>query len=75
MISEWCIEKHLEGRSGLIDVLSRNISARTEEIHEKPLRITGVPAEIQTEHLSDTSIASYSCANVLGSISHPVQFL
>jgi hypothetical protein len=35
---------------GLIDALSQNLSGGTEETH-KSLRITGLPAEIPTEHL------------------------
>jgi hypothetical protein len=46
----------LEGSgSGLIEVLFRNFPEVTEENREIPVRIDGVPAEIRTEHLPNTS--------------------
>jgi hypothetical protein len=36
---------------GVIEGLSRNLPGKTEEIRGKPLRITAVPAEMQTERL------------------------
>lgn len=35
---------------GLIEILSWNFPGGTEEVHEKSLKLAGVPAEIRTDH-------------------------
>jgi hypothetical protein len=47
----------MEGSTrGVIEVVSRNLRGGTEENHEKYGRIGGVPAEIQTDNLANTSV-------------------
>jgi hypothetical protein len=46
-------------------VVSRDLSGRTEENH-RTFRIACVSAEIQTEHLQDTSQERYVWTNLLG---------
>jgi hypothetical protein len=47
----------LEGRGRLVlfDVLSQNLTGKTEENHKKSLIIAGVPVEMQTEHILNTN--------------------
>jgi hypothetical protein len=45
--------------SGIIVVLSMHLPGGTDKNHEIPLRIFGVPAEIGTEHLPNTSLKRY----------------
>jgi hypothetical protein len=53
-----------------VSVLSLNLDGvgATEEINEKPVRITGVPAKIWNDHLQNTSLDrarySYGCLKV-----------
>jgi hypothetical protein len=51
-------ELHRTGRScpGLTEVLSEHFPRGTKENHEKPVRITGVPTEIRTNHLSNMNL-------------------
>jgi hypothetical protein len=52
---------------GLIEVLSRNLPARTEENHiETSVRITGVQAEIRNEQLPNKNPESYRYTDPLG---------
>jgi hypothetical protein len=39
----------------ITDVISRYLCGGTDENHEKPFRKAGISAEIQTEHLQNTS--------------------
>jgi hypothetical protein len=49
MNDEWHTVTDLEGSDhGVIEVLSWNLDGRTEKPHQKPLRISGVLANIQT---------------------------
>jgi hypothetical protein len=40
-------------------ILPQNLSGGTEENHEKPVGIVGVPAKTQTEHLLNASQRHY----------------
>jgi hypothetical protein len=40
---------------GLIKTISRHLPGGTEQYHEKPVTITGSPAEIRNNHLRNTS--------------------
>jgi hypothetical protein len=60
MIGEWWIGKDSEESSaGFIEILSLNLSEGTEENHEKPVRIAGVPAEIRTDHIPNKRLERY----------------
>jgi hypothetical protein len=39
---------------------------RNEEYHVNPIRIPNVPAEIRTQHLSNTSLELHHCTNLFG---------
>jgi hypothetical protein len=41
---------------GLIEVLSQHLPGEAEENDENPVRITGVPTEIRTDHLHSISL-------------------
>lgn len=65
--------KDLEGSNpGLIEVLSRHLPGVTEENYEKSVRIATVPAEIWTEHITNTNVERYRYANPLGEFHHKV---
>jgi hypothetical protein len=49
----------------LIDVLSQHCPRESEENHRN-LRISGVPAEIRTENLPNTSLEHYLKTNLFG---------
>jgi hypothetical protein len=46
----------LEGNGSAVIVITWNLSGGNEENSETPVRIAGVSAEIQTEHLPNTSL-------------------
>jgi hypothetical protein len=60
MTDEW-IRKDLKGSSNcLIELLSQHLHGGTDENNEKTsIKIAGVLAKIQTEHLLDTSLEHY----------------
>jgi hypothetical protein len=47
------------------NMLWRHFSRGTEETHENPVRVTGVPADIRTENLQHTSLEHHRYANPL----------
>jgi hypothetical protein len=49
----------------LIEVLSRNFLEGPREATKASVGISGVTAEIRTEHLSNTRLQPYRCANPL----------
>jgi hypothetical protein len=78
MIGEWWIGKDWEGSGRVLnEVPSRHLSGGTDEHHEKSVMITGIPAEIRTEDLPDTSIGYYRYTSLLGSwyqkLSYPLR--
>jgi hypothetical protein len=58
----------LEGSGrGLMELLSRNLPAGTEENHDKPVVLVGVSSNIRTKCLPNTSPECYHFAIPLGS--------
>jgi hypothetical protein len=54
------------GRNSLIEVLLKHLLGSSGEIYHKPVKIAGVPAEIRTECLPNTSLESYSKTSLFG---------
>jgi hypothetical protein len=66
--------KGSEGSScGLIEVLSWHLPGRTEENSEKPFRIVGVLAEIQTEYFLNMSQEHYCYPKSCSIVRDPLQ--
>jgi hypothetical protein len=53
-----------------MQALSHRVPGGSEKDHKKPLRITGVPAEIRTEYLPDTNLERYRYVNLLDDTLH-----
>jgi hypothetical protein len=66
-IREWWIWEDLEGSGrGIIEVLTRHLPGGEEKELRTSVRTAGVPADIRTEHLPNTSLGLYRYTNVLG---------
>jgi hypothetical protein len=59
------VKKDFEGSShGLIKALFHYKPGGTEEKYKRPVRITGIPAEISTKHLRNTSLEHCCYSNL-----------
>jgi hypothetical protein len=67
----WLVSNELEriwkeAVTSLLKELSRHSPRGIEKINEKPVRIAGVPTDIRTEHLPNTSLERYRYIDLLG---------